>query len=267
VYRAELADHRGRTAEALADLRAAAVRVPSWRNLAWLADLERRNGQTAEARQHLRQLLARDPGNPWGLGTLAQIELAYGDPAHAETLYAELAAASPKERSLWTNLGLARFFSGRYAAAIDAYEKALAIDPLHNTVLLNLADCELALGRRQAAADHYRQALARLEQVEAKAGLSPDDSMAKAQCLAQLGRASEAAELAQRTLQRRPDEPGIVYAAALVYALVGDRTSARINARAALHQGFGPAWFRIAAFDSLRDDPELRSLLSARAFP
>ncbi len=266
-YRASLADHRGRTAEALADLRAAVARVPSWRNLARLADLERRNGRTAEARQHLRELLARAPGNTWGLGSLAQIELAYGDPARAEALYAELAALSPAERSLWTNLGLARFFSGRYAAAIDAYGKALAIDPLHNTVLLNLADCELALGRKEAAADHYRQALARLEQVEAQAGLSPDDSMAKAQCLAQLGRASEAAELAQRTLQRRPDEPGIVYAAALVYALVGDRTSARINARAALKQGIGPGWFRIAAFDSLRDDPELRPLLAVRAFP
>jgi tetratricopeptide (TPR) repeat protein len=266
-YRASLADHRGRTAEALADLRAAAARVPSWRNLARLADLERRNGRTAEARQHLRELLARAPGNTWGLGSLAQIELAYGDPVRAEALYAELAALSPAERSLWTNLGLARFFSGRYEAAIEAYEKALAIDPLHNTVLLNLADCELALGRKKAAEDHYRQALARLEQVEAKSPLSPDDSMAKAQCLAQLGRASEAAELAQRTLQRRPDEPGIIYDAALVYALVGDRTSARINARAALQKGIGPGWFRLAAFRSLGDDPELRPLLAARAFP
>lgn len=267
IYRAKLAERRGRTAAALADLRTGAERVPSWRNLYDLADLERRSGRTADAREHLRQLLNRSPDNLWGAETLAKIELEHGDPGRAERLFAGLVAREPPQRALWTNLGLARFLAGHPESAIAAYRKALEIEPGHNVVLLNLADAELALGRRQEAAAHYRQVLARLDEIEVRSRLQEDDSMAKAQCLAILGRTTEAAEIAQRTLQEHPQAPGIVYSAALVYALVGDRTSARINAKAALRLGMGSSWFRIAAFDSLRDDPELHSLLKAGTLP
>jgi serine/threonine-protein kinase len=265
TLRADLAERRGRPEEALADRRAAAAQVPSWRNLRQLADLESRTGRIADAREHLQRLLERSPGNVWGRFTLARIELAYGDPARAERLYHDLIESLPPQRGMWTNLGLARFLAGRYEAAIDAYRQALALSPLHATVLLDLADAELALGRREEAQAHYRQSLARLEQIETSTGLGSEESLFKAQCLAHLNRTGEAAELAQRVLQQRPGEPDIVYGAALVYALVGDRTSARVNAKAALRQGYGPRWFGIAAFDFLRDDPELRSQLAAGA--
>jgi tetratricopeptide (TPR) repeat protein len=266
-YRAELAERRGRTGEALTDFQAAVERVPSWRNLYDLASLEWRSGRIADAREHLRQLLARSPGNLWGADALAKIELLHGDPERAERLFEELVAREPAQRALWTELGLARFFAGHHEAAVEAYRQALAIEPGHSIVLLNLADAELALGRRREAEDHYRQTLARLGEIEAASRLQADDSMAKAQCLAVLGRATEAAEIAQRTLQQNPEAPGIVYAAALVYALIGDRTSALINAKAALRLRVSPSWFRIAAFDSLRGDPELQSLLTAGSLP
>jgi len=266
-YRAQLAERRGRTEEALANFRAAAERVPSWRNLYDLATLEWRSGRIVDAREHLRQLLARSPGNLWGTELLAKIELQNGDPERAERLFADLVAREPLQRSLWTQLGLARFFSGQYEPAIAAYRQAMAIDPLHNIVLLNLADAELALGRRVEAEAHYRQTLARLGEIEARSPLQADDSMAKAQCLAVLGRSGEAAEIAQRTLQQNPVTPGIVYDAALVYALIEDWNSARINAKAALRLHVSPSWFRIAAFDTVRGDPELQSLLKAGNLP
>jgi tetratricopeptide (TPR) repeat protein len=262
-YRAELADRRGRTEEALTNYLAAAEHVPSWRNLYVLASFEKRNGRIADAREHLNQLLARSPGNLWGAETLAQLELFHGDPTRAERLYSELLTSQPTQRALWTNLGLARFFAGHYEAAIVAYQKALEIEPGHHTILLNLADAELALGRRREAEAHYRQTLARLREIEAISRLQADDSMAKAQCLAVLGRSLEAGEIAQRTLQQNPEAPGIVYAAALVYAQIDDRTSALINAKAALRLRLSPSWFRIAAFDTMRGDPELQSLLRA----
>ena len=260
-YRAELAERRGRTEEALANFRAAAERVPSWRNLSALAHLEWRSGRIADAREHLQQLLARSPGNFWGAELLGKIELLHGDPGRAEQLFADLVAREPSQRGLWTNLGLARFLAEHYEAAVKAYQKALEIEPGHNAVLLNLADTELALGRRSEAELHYRQTLARLNEIELTSSLQPDDSMAKAQCLAILGQAGEAVEIAQKTLQQNPDAPIIVYSAALVYALVGDRTSALINAKAALRLHVSPSWFRIAAFDILSGDPELQSLL------
>jgi tetratricopeptide (TPR) repeat protein/TolB-like protein len=263
-YRAALAEHRGRTEEALANFRAAAERVPSWRNLYDLANLEWRSGRIADAREHLGQLLERSPGNLWGVEALAKIELLNGDPERAGQLFADLVVREPSQRALWTQLGMARFFAGHYEEAIAAYRKALEIEPGHHVILLNLADTELALGRRREAEAHYRKTLARLLEIEATSRLQADDSMAKAQCLAFLGRAGEAAEIAQRTLQQNPETPTIVYSAALVYALVGDRTSALNNAKAALRMHLSPSWFRIAAFDTLRGDPELQSLLSAR---
>lgn len=266
-YRAQLAERRGRTEEALVNFRAAAERVPSWRNLADLANLEWRSGRIADAREHLRQLLARSPGNFWGAELLGKIELLHGDPEGAERLFTDLVAREPSQRALWTDLGLARFFAGHYEAAIAAYQKAMEIEPGHNTVLLNLADAELALGHRSEAEAHYRQTLARLGEIEGTSRLEADNSMAKAQCLAILGRSGEAAEVAQRTLQQNSVAPIIVYDAALVYALIGDRNSALINAKAALRLRVSPSWFRIAAFDSLRGDPELQSLLKAGTLP
>ncbi|HBL29700.1 MAG TPA: hypothetical protein DD490_22930, partial [Acidobacteria bacterium] len=264
-YRAELAEARGRAGEALRHMQAAAQRIPSWRNLYDLAGLELRSGRMPEARRHLRTLLERSPGNLWGTEALAQLELRHGDPHQAGLLFAELATREPPQRSLWTNLGLARFLAGDPEGAAAAYRKALEIEPGHSVVLLNLADAELARGRRQSAEALYRQTLSRLAALEARSTLQAADRMAKAQCLAHLGRAVEAAEIAQRTLQQSPDAPDAVYAAALVYALVGDRTSALLNAKAALRLGMSPSWFRISAFDSLRGDPELQGLLRAGA--
>jgi serine/threonine-protein kinase len=261
LHKASLAEQRGKWEEALGALKAAVERVPSWRNLRRLADLERRLGQFAAAAAHLRQLLDVSPGNLWGLEALAVIELTHGDPRSAEEMFTRLTEKKPDQSSLWTDLGLARLLSARPMEAMDAYRKALALAPGSSAVLLNLADAELALGRREDAQGHYREALARLE--EKAAPLSRDDSMAKAQCLAHLGQGREAAELAQHTLQQNQGIADISYGAALVYALVGDCTSALVNARDALRQGMGASWFRVAAFDSLCDDPELRSLLKA----
>jgi len=262
--RANLAQARGDAAAALADLRRLAERVPSWSNLYSLADLEWRSGRFTDARVHLQELLARSPGNLYGSEALAKIELEHGDPGRAEQLFADLVAREPPQRSLWINLGLSRFIAGHPEAAIAAYQKALALEPGNHIVLLNLADAESALGLRKEAETHYRQVLARLAEIEARSLLAADDSMTKAQCLALLGRPGEAAEIAQRTLQQNPEAPWIVYTAALVYAVVGDRTSALINAKAALRLHIAPSWFRISAFDSLRGDPEFQSLLSSR---
>jgi len=259
ILRANLAELRGQSQKALDDLRTAVAHIPSWDLLRQLAELEARTSQLADARKHLQKLLDLSPGNSWGRFALAQIELIYGDPVRAEQLYHDLIASLPPDRAMWTNLGLSRFLAGRYEAAVDAYRQALALAPLDANILLNLADAEMALGRREEALGHYRQALSRFDEIERATGLTPTDKLDRALCLAHLGRTAEAAEIAQHVLQERSGEAEIVYEAALVYALVGDRTSARINAKSALRLGYGPSWFGIAAFDFLRDDPELRS--------
>ncbi|MFL6292843.1 MAG: protein kinase domain-containing protein [Thermoanaerobaculia bacterium] len=260
VLRARLAEQAGQTGEAFDSLRTAVERAPSWRNLYWLADLEARHGRLAEARGHLDLLLARSPGNLFALDRLAGMELLAGDLGRAERLYLELIGLAP-QRSHYTNLGLTRFLLGRYPEAVTAYRKALELAPEHVAVLLNLADAEAALGHRQEAEGLYGRVLDHLREQESATVLSPGDRMIKAQCLVRLGRSREAVEVTQRTLQQNPDDPEVVYLAALVYSLAGDRASALVNARLAREKGARPRWFAIAAFRELRNDPEFRSLL------
>jgi tetratricopeptide (TPR) repeat protein len=255
-----VAASKGDLPRAIASLESAVRRDPSWRNLFWLADFESRAGRVADARRHLEELLARSPGNLWGLDKLGNLELMAGDPARAERLYLEMIRLQPR-RPFYTNLGLARSLLGRNAEALAAHQKALDLAPGHVYVMLNLADTQLALGQAGTARSLYRQVLERLAASEASTGLSPTDRMVKAQCLAHLGATREAVALVQRVLRESFDDPAILYAASLVYSLAGDRASALVNAESALEKGMQPRWFTLAAFGSLRDDPDLHALL------
>jgi len=261
-----VAEGQGDLPRAISSLESAARRDPSWSNLFRLADLEIKAGRVDDARRNLEELLARSPDNVWGLDKLGNLELLVGDPARAERLYLGMIRLQP-QRAYYTNLGLARSLLGRHAEAVAAYRKALDLAPGHITVTLNLADAELALGHEPEARSLYAEVLRRLAASEAAADLAPPDQMAKAQCLAHLGRTREAVALAQTTLRESFDDPQIVYAASLVYAVAGDRASALVNAQSALEKGIQPRWFTLPAFGPLRDDPELRAVLRKAASP
>ncbi|HEX3529334.1 MAG TPA: protein kinase [Thermoanaerobaculia bacterium] len=260
VFAGLLAESRGDLARAVEAVSRAVQRAPSWHNLFLLADLELRAGKTLGARRHLEELLARNPGNPWGLDMLGRLELLQGDPERAIATYRELIRVQPL-RPYYTNLGLAHSLLGRHAEAAAAYRQALALDPNHARVLLNLADAELAQEHGSAAAELYRRALSRFDEIQAAGALTAKDSMDKAQCLAHLGRIPEAVELTQKTLRASGDDAELFYAASLVYALAGDRASFLLNAKLALDNGMQPRWFTLPVFGALRNDPDLGALL------
>lgn len=260
VLRAQLARQQGRTEDALADLRIAVERTPSWRNLYHLARLEKETGRLDDARRHLEEVLRQSPRNVWGLTELANLEVTFGDLQRAEALYLRLLAIAPR-RGTYTNLGLTRFLLGRHRQATEAYRQALALEPGNLTVLLNLADAELALGRQPEAQALYRQIVERSEGGGLASGADSTVEMARAQSLAHLGRTLEAVQLAQGALQRNPGDAEVIYQAALVYALAGDRASALVNVRAALDKGYQRRWFAIPAFGRLARDPEFQDLV------
>jgi eukaryotic-like serine/threonine-protein kinase len=260
--RADLAERRGRPAEALAASRAAIERQPSWSRLYAHAKLARRQGEIAEARRTLEALLTRFPGNPLGRQLLALIELTHGDPARAARLYEELAAHS-SEPGLLVNLGLARMLLGQYPAAAAALEKATAAAPRNDFYLLNLAQARWLEGRKAEGETLCRQVLAL--SAHDLAGEEWQRLTVRAQALAELGSRVEAAAAAQEALQRAPRNGQAAFEASLVYAMVGDRVSALVNARRAVDLGFdAPAWFRLPWFAPLRDDADFRRLAAVR---
>ncbi len=263
AFAGELAESRGDLERAAAEFAEAVRGAPSWTNLYRLANVEARAGRIADARRHLEDLLARSPGNHWGLNRLASLELLEGDPRRAERIYLDILRRQP-QRSHHTNLGLARSLLGRHAEAAESYRNALGFDPDNSYLLLNLADAELALGRADEARRLYARTLESLAGAEAAAALSPLQRMVRAQCLIHLGRVREAVAVTQQTLRESGEDPEILYAASLVYARAGDRASALVNADLALQRGIQPRWFALPAFGPLHDDPETRAPAAAR---
>ncbi|HJX26962.1 MAG TPA: tetratricopeptide repeat protein, partial [Thermoanaerobaculia bacterium] len=266
AYAGELAESRGDLERAAAEFSAAVQGAPTWSNLYRLANVEAKAGRIDAARRHLADLLARSPGNTWGLARLASLELMEGDPRRAEQIYLDILRRQP-QRIHHTNLGLARSLLGRHAEAVEAFRQALTFDSNNPYLLLNLADAELALGDVGEARRTYERTLKSLARAEEAAALSPLQRMVMAQCLAHLGQVREAVEVTQQALRESGENPEILHAASLVYAQAGDRASALVNAELALEKGMQPRWFTLPAFGPLRGDPELDALLRRVRLP
>ena len=255
----QLAERQGHPQQAL-ELLAAAVRLqPSWRSLLILANAEYRQGRLDDARRHLSELLRRAPGNLEGLKALAQIELLH-DPDRAVLLLRQIAAARPDADSL-TNLGVSLLLRRRYGEAEASFRGALARQPGSPAATLDLADSLLLQGRSAEARALYASLVA-------DADRNPRSDWGslgtKAQALAHLGQPDPAVAAIQQALRLTPDNAQLAYEAALVYALVGDPSSAVFHAQRAAAGGVDAYWFALPFFDSLRGKPAFQALTRPR---
>ena len=75
----------------------------------------------------------------------------------------------------------------------------------------------------------------------------------KAQALAHIGENEAAVAAILEALRRSPEDPIIAFEASVVYAVVGEATSAQLHARRALDTGFSRIWFELPWFDPIRD--------------
>ena len=245
--KALLLERKGQRPEALVLMREVVRQLPSAGSHFNFGSMLYRHGDVAGARREMEAGLALAPEHYNGLSSLAQLELASGDPKRAAELYEKLVGRSPETTEL-NNLGTAYLLAGRYADAARRFQDALALTPSSPSALLNLADAELLAGRREEAATLYRKVL---EQIDKDP--QPEKLLTvRAQALAHLNRAPEAVAAVQEALRLDPESPYKAYEASLVFTLVGDQASALWNARRALDRGFDPRWFAFPWFDPLR---------------
>ena len=245
--KALLLERQGRQREALALMHEAVRGLPSATFHVNLGSMLYRQGDVAGARREMEAGLALAPRYYNGLSSLAQLELASGDPRRAAELYEKLVSRSPEITEL-NNLGTAYLLVGRYAEAARRFRKALKLTPGSPSALLNLADAELLVGHQQEASALYRQVLEQIDRDPQPGKLLT----VRAQALAHLGRAPEAVAAVQEAVRLEPESPYKAYEASLVYALVGDKASAFWNAQRALDRGFDSRWFSFPWFDPLR---------------
>jgi len=196
------------------------------------------------------------------MSLLAQVELASGSAARAAELYERLVRRSPGLAQL-SNLGIAYFLLGRYAEAADTFRRAVVREPRNPLYLLNLADATALLGQSGEAQEAYRRVVA-LIAADPAGGSTPQFLTVKAQALAHLGQGREAVAAIQEASRLAPADGDVAYEAALVYAVLGESSSALVSAEKALQLGYDPRWFAFPWFDRLRADPHFRSLLERK---
>jgi serine/threonine-protein kinase len=249
---------------ALALMRKAVARRPSWLYLANLANMEYRLGEYDAARRDLHTLLARSPELYLGETLLAQVELISGNPQTAAELYTRLVARAPQLTEL-NNLGLAYLLLRRYPPAVARFRQALALAPANPSIALNLADATLLAGDRAGAAALYRRVLALAERDPAAASWQVQS--VRAQALAHLGQRRQAVDAAQQVFLLAHDNAQAVEEVSLVYTLVGDQSLALSNVERALAAGVEPVWFGLPWFDPLRALPDFQDSLKRHAKP
>jgi tetratricopeptide (TPR) repeat protein/tRNA A-37 threonylcarbamoyl transferase component Bud32 len=253
---------RGQTREAIALMRTEVGRQPDFKRLVTLGIAEFQQGEIAAGREHLEASLRRAPGNSDALSALGQLELQSGDPGRALELYRTLVRRSPGFAEV-SNLGLAELLAGRYAEAAAAFERVTAEKPRNPFVALNLADTYLLMGRRPAAEALYRKVLALIAQDGNAAGTQ--FLTVQAQALAHLGQGVEAVTALREALRLAPESGAPAFEAAVVYALLGEETSAIASSETALKNGCGTSWFSLPWFDGLRANPRFRQVLARYA--
>jgi tetratricopeptide (TPR) repeat protein len=238
-----------------------ARRRPTWRTILEVVMVEFRLGESDAARQRLSRLLAAQPDNQVVRENVAAVEASFGDLRRAAALYEDLNRARPTRPNL-TNLGFVRFVLGDYAAAAAAYRNALTLEPQHRLTRFSLAAALEAQGEMKEARNFYRTLA--LELAATSIPLDARTRMIQAQCLARLGQRKEAERLAEEALEQGREDVQVLHQAAQLYALLGDRVSARFYAKLARKKGMRREWFTIPEFRSLEEDPEFRALLDSR---
>ena len=142
---------------------------------------------------------------------------------------------------------------------LASYHAAHELEPANAGAVLNLADGLNYAGRGVEANQLYEEVVSLLDPSEQ--ALAWQQETIRAQALAHLGRSREAVAGVQRALQAEPRNPQVALEAAVVYAVVGDETSALVNAERSLDLGLGAHWYDLPQFDGLRRSPALRGLL------
>jgi len=157
--------------------------------------------------------------------------------------------------------GRACFQRGDFAEAARLFEEACRGRENHEAQYF-AAQAHTAMGHNETANAAYRLAL---RAVEKHVELNPDDARAftmGAVALCRLGERQAGFEWAERAVAIDPNDPGIQYNVACLFALEGEKTRAIDCLEAAVKAGFAHRdWvMKDPDLDSLRDDPRFKAL-------
>jgi serine/threonine-protein kinase len=166
----------------------------------------------------------------------------------------------------YSNLGTTYYFQRRYGDAVTMMEKALELGASGYLFWGNLAEAYRQTGRKQQAAEAFRLAA---QLAEDRLAVNPKDSLARArmaQYWAKLGNREKALAEIEQALGTAPKQVNVLFRAAIVYELTGNRDRALKALNAAIEGGYSIEEIRAAAdLEELHKDPRYRRMMEGRA--
>lgn len=225
-----------------------------------------RMGQLDEATVEFKRLLEYAPGHVSAMNNLANAYLYSGRYLEAVPLYNRALELAPDE-TVATNLGTAYYYLDQMEESLAAYLKAEEIEPGYPTVQNNIGDVHAKLGDPDSAQVWYLRAIESCDQHLAAGGDRISLSGMRALFAAKAGRYEEAISGIEDVLSQTasiPDEAELLYSAAQIYALTGDRDEMLDYAEQAMKAGYPREEFRRAPeFADFQSDPEFTRLMVA----
>jgi serine/threonine protein kinase/tetratricopeptide (TPR) repeat protein len=219
-------------------------------------------GRYREAAAMFRKVTALAPDSAIGYSNLGAAEELLGDFDDAIAAFRRAIQIESTDVA-YSNLGTLQFFLGRPAEAADAFRRAVTLTPNHYELWSNLGDaCRWAPGMASKSVEAYDRAI---ELAEGDLRLNPGEANAHSKlalCLVKRGRSAEATPHMGRALALDPNNPEILYDAAVVADLQGDSAEAlRWLARAA-KAGYSRAFMaREPEFGNLRKEEAFQKLV------
>ncbi len=185
-----------------------------------------------------------------------------GHADEAATEFETAIALDPKQFEALYFYARQKFTQGETEEAVRLFEAAASANEDYQAYFF-AAQSYAALGREEDAEAAYRTAL---NVVEKHLEFNPDDPRAatmRAVSLCRLGQLDEGLEWAERAAAIDPDDAGVCYNVACLYALEGQPDKAIHHLECAINAGFGSRqWIEHDPdLDSLRENPRFKALL------
>jgi serine/threonine protein kinase/tetratricopeptide (TPR) repeat protein len=243
---------------------AIALRPHYWATYNWLGAFYYNQARVHDASEMFRQVIALAPDSVRGYSNLAASlmdEGLYNDALHAAQRSIEI---QPSDDA-YSNLGSASFFLQRYNDAISAFQKATEVSPHDPLLWLNLGDGYYwAPGRRENASPAYQRCT---EFASQQLDQNSKDSVTLgilAVCQAMLGRKESSFTSLNRALRLTPDDPSVLFFAALVHMQFDERDNALHYLTKCRAAGFPQPKLRdYPNFQPLHSDPNFQRLIQA----
>jgi serine/threonine protein kinase/tetratricopeptide (TPR) repeat protein len=243
----------GRHEEAERLLRRAVELKPSyWGNYVSLGQLLITRGHVPEAKECYRRVIDLRPESDIGYANLAGVDLMTGDFAAAEPLLKAALKIQSTPRA-HGNLGFVYYAVGRYEDAAREFKEA-TVDSPRAPDFGNLGDAYRQLGHREDARAAYQKAV---DLADSHLRVNPSDSeyrAAEGMWLGGLGRCRDALREAGQAARQTPNQPAILYYAAVTSALCRDGNGALDFARRAMALG---------AASDIKTNPDLLPILQS----